>query len=76
MEVKMQIPFQQLLKVVKTLTPAQKARLKQELIVGPENKDRQSDFTQFLLSGPVFSNKQIQIIEENRKSIAKWRTKS
>jgi len=31
MEIKVQVPFQQLLPIVKTLTPAQKARLRQEL---------------------------------------------
>jgi hypothetical protein len=28
-----------------------------------------------LLSGPVFSKKQIDIIKQNRKSIKQWRTK-
>ncbi|MGN6436823.1 MAG: hypothetical protein ACTHMM_09835 [Agriterribacter sp.] len=75
MEMKVQVPFQQLLTLVKTLTPTQKARLRKELDeVSDEPKE--DDFINFLLQGPVYSNKDIAIIEENRKSIAEWRTKS
>ncbi|WP_131536946.1 DUF2281 domain-containing protein [Pedobacter nototheniae] len=34
-----------------------------------------SKFSDILLNGPVFSDEQIQTIEETRKSINKWRTK-
>lgn len=34
-----------------------------------------SKFSDILLNGPVFSEEQIQTIEETRKSINKWRTK-
>lgn len=73
---KVKIPFQQILTVVKTLTPAQKARLRQELAETKASSTRLSDFTQLLLKGPVYTDKQLQTIEENRKSITKWRTKS
>ncbi len=74
MEIKVQMPFQQLLTVVKTLTPAQKAKLRKELREEkPLQKDKE-EFIEFLLNGPVYSEKQIKTIEENRKSIAKWRT--
>ena len=76
MEMKVQIPFQQLLTVVKTLTPSQKAKLRQELDDQPvKTTKKHTDFTELLLNGPVFTEKQIKTIEENRKSIAKWRTK-
>ncbi|MEO6230309.1 MAG: hypothetical protein ABJB11_14195 [Ferruginibacter sp.] len=39
MELKVEIPFQQLLTAPKTLTPAQKAKLKQELIEENPGKD-------------------------------------
>jgi hypothetical protein len=32
-------------------------------------------FSDILLKGPVFSDEQIQKIEETRKSINEWRTK-
>ena len=76
MELKVQIPFQQLLTAVKTLTSSQKARLKQELEAGKHKKDDKAAFIEMLLNGPVFTEKDILTIEENRKSIAKWRTKN
>ncbi len=69
MEMNLEIPFQQLLSAVKTLTPAEKARLKQELT---EEEDK-SVFIEMLLKGPVYTEEQIQTIEENRKSITQWR---
>jgi len=63
------------LTVVKTLTPAQKARLREELSDKSKKQKKLSSFTQLLLNGPVFSKKQIETIEENTKSIAAWRTK-
>jgi hypothetical protein len=76
MEIKVQVPFQQLLSLVKRLTPAQRARLQQELVdKKPAQKDK-DEFINYLLNGPVYSDKEIRIIEENRKSIAAWRTKN
>ncbi|MDO1445664.1 hypothetical protein Q0590_05355 [Rhodocytophaga aerolata] len=77
MEIKVEVPFQQLLSMVKALTPAQKARLRKELDEEkPASDNKEDDFIHFLLNGPVYSDKDIAIIEENRKSIAAWRTKS
>ena len=73
---KVQIPFQQLLIAVKALTPAQKTRLRKELAEEKLGKDDKAAFIEMLLNGPVFTEKEIQKIEENRKSIAKWRTKN
>jgi hypothetical protein len=76
MEMKVQVPFQQLLTLVKRLTPGQKARLRQELAEErPTIKDKDG-FIEYLLNGPVYSDKEIHVIEENRKSIAAWRTKN
>ena len=76
MEMKIQVPFQQLLTLVKSLTPGQKAKLRQELAEKePPIKDK-DDFIEYLLNGPVYSDKEIHVIEETRKSIAAWRTKS
>jgi len=76
MEMKVQIPFQQLLTAVRTLTPTQKARLREELAEENPAKDDKDAFIEMLLNGPVYTEKDIQTIEENRKSLAKWRTKS
>ncbi len=73
---KVQVPFQQLLTVVKTLSPSQKAKLRAELNDDQVDIVEQSNFIEYLLNGPVYSCEEIQIIEENRKSISEWRTKS
>ena len=75
MEFKVQIPFEQLLIAIKTLTPTQKVRLKQELDEEKSAKEDKAAFIETLLKGPVYTEEQIETIEENRKSIAKWRTK-
>ncbi len=76
MEMKVQVPFQQLLTLVKRLTPDQRARLQQELVdKKPIQKDK-DEFIDYLLNGPVYSDKEIKVIEENRKSITVWRTKN
>jgi hypothetical protein len=74
MEIKVQIPFGQLLDVVKILNTAQKARLRQELDEVTESRIGQADFIDYLLSGPVYSEEEINTIEDNRKSITAWRT--
>lgn len=72
---KVQVPFQQLLILVKKLTPSQKARLRQELNDDKPVAKEKDEFMDFLLNGPVYSEKDLTIIEDNRKSIAAWRTK-
>ncbi len=73
---KVQVPFQQLLTIVKTLTASQKAKLRAELNENKVETIQQDDFIEYLLKGPVYNDKDIQVIEENRKSIAAWRIKS
>ena len=75
MEMKVQVPFNQLLTVVRTLTPGQKAKLRAELSEEKVLTNQNDDIIEYLLNGPVYDEKDINIIEENRKSITKWRTK-
>ena len=75
MEMKVQVPFQQLLTIVKTLTASQKAKLRAELNEEKVETKHQDDFIEYLLKGPVYNDKDLQIIEENRKSITAWRKK-
>ena len=76
MQMKKQVPFQQLLTLVKSLTPEQKARLRQELAEERATIKDKDGFIEYLLNGPVYSDKEIHVIEENGKSIAAWRTKN
>ena len=73
---KVQIPFQQLLTAVRTLTPSQKMKLRQELEEKNTGTESKTAYIEMLLNGPVYAEKDIQIIEDNRKSIGKWRTKN
>lgn len=76
MELKVQIPFQKLLSLVKKLTLSQKAKLRKELDTELTIPKENDEFIEMLLNGPVYSEDDIQTIEENRNSISEWRTKS
>ena len=75
MEVKVQIPFNELVAIVKQLSPSQKDRLQKELAQKNEQVSKKSRLTELLLTGPVFTEEQINNIIETRKSINQWRTK-
>lgn len=70
------IPFEKLLESVESLNDSQKALLRQKL--GEDLYSAANDkmhFIEMLKNGPVYSEKEIAIIEGNRNSIRKWRTK-
>ncbi len=70
------MPFQQLLDIVNSLPSSQKAKLRQELDEKKSASKKQDDFIEYLLNGPVYTDQEIQVIEETKKSIAAWRTTS
>lgn len=76
MEVKVQIPFNELVDIVKQLSPTQKIKLQKELAQKEEPSKKRSRLTKLLLNGPVFTQEQINTIEQTRKSINQWRRKS
>lgn len=76
MELRFNITFQELLTIVKALTPSQRERLKQELEEEPPIQEKNNQFIEFLLEGPVYSKDEIKKIELNRKSISEWRKKN
>lgn len=76
MEVKVHIPFNELVAIVRQLSPTQKAKLQKELTQEVKPYTKKSRLTELLLNGPVFTDEQIKTIEETRKSINQWRTKS
>jgi hypothetical protein len=75
-ELRFNIPFQELLNLVKGLSPKQRERLRQELNCEEPTQDKNVEFIDFLLNGPVYSKEEIKEIERNRKSISQWRRKS
>jgi Tfp pilus assembly PilM family ATPase len=74
MRVQVDIGFDQLLKIVKTLPSGQLKQLKEE--IEKEAKSNQAfDLETLLLNGPTATKKQLDTMVKNRKEINKWRTK-
>lgn len=74
MQVQIDIGFDQLLKIVKTLPSGQLKQLKAE--IEKETKtDKSTDLETLLLNGPTATKKQLDTIAQNRKAINQWRTK-
>ena len=73
MQVQLDIEFDQLLKMVKTLPSGQLQRLKTE-IEKEAKADKSADLETLLLNGPTATKKQLEVIEKNRKAINQWRT--
>jgi hypothetical protein len=74
MHIQVDIGFEQLLEIVRNLPGEQLDRLKEEIEKNKKTKNVSVDKESFLLSGPVFTDEQIEDILEARKTINKWRT--
>ncbi len=74
MQVQVDIGFDQLLKIVKTLPSGQLKQLKAE-IEKETTINKSVDLETLLLSGPTATVKQLDTIAKNRKAINQWRTK-
>jgi hypothetical protein len=74
MQVEVDLAFDQLLKIVKTLPSGQLRQLKAQ-IEKEVKTDKLIDLEALLLNGPVATKKQLETIENNRKAINQWRTK-
>lgn len=76
MEVKLNIGYDQLLKLVKQLPASQLARLKTELddkFLTNKSKEEIPELQNFLLEGPVMTDDEYKLYLENRKKINQWR---
>ena len=76
MQVQVDIGFDQLVQVAKTLPKTQWAKLKEE--VEAEEKKEHTDnsaLIELLLKAPTFSKRQLREIAKTRKAINQWRTK-
>ena len=74
MQVQVDIEFDQLLKIVKTLPSGQLKQLKAEIDKEPQSH-KPVDLETLLLNGPTATKKQLETISKNRKAINQWRTK-
>jgi len=73
MQVQIDIGFDQLLKIVKTLSMVELRQLKAEIENESRKLEPKSDLEKLLLNGPIATKEQLEVIENNRKSINQWR---
>ncbi len=73
MPAKVEIAFDQLIKLVRELPSGKLRKLK--AVIEREEKKAQTDLTSLLLNGPVATKKQLEQIALNRKAIDQWRTR-
>ncbi|MBL7752906.1 MAG: hypothetical protein JNM44_00415 [Chitinophagaceae bacterium] len=73
MQVQVDIGFDQLIKIVKTLPSGKLKQLKAELEKEAKS-DKSNDLENLLLNGPTATKKQIETILKNRKEFNHWRT--
>ncbi len=74
MQVQLNIEFDQLLKMVKTLPAGQLKQLKTE-IDKEAKSDKSVDLEKLLLNGPIATKKQLDTIAKNRKAFNQWGTR-
>lgn len=74
MQVQLEIEFDQLLKIVKTLPEGQLKMLKAEIEREKKVNKSKTDLETILMNGPVATQKQLNVIKRNRKIINQWRT--
>ena len=77
MELKLDLSYEQLIKLILQLPKSKLVQLR-KILDGQTNETTkpliQTDFQKLLLSGPVMNENQYQIFEENRKRFNEWRT--
>lgn len=76
MEVKLDIPFEQLLRIIRQLSPAQRKKVQAVLENGVQGNSHSVDqLDEILLNGPTFSKAQLMRMAETRKAFDQWRKK-
>jgi hypothetical protein len=75
MQAVVDIRFDELLKIVKSLPENKLSELKAEIEKTTQKDPNRDDFEALLLNGPTFSKKQLSEIAKTRKAINQWRTK-
>lgn len=76
MEVKLDIPFEQLLRIIRQLSPAQRKKVQAILKSGAKGGASSVDhLDEMLLNGPTFSKDQLMRMAETRKAFDRWRHK-
>jgi len=74
MQLTVDIPYEQLIDIIRHLPPKQLAKIKADLRLSVhvnEAETKKTDFQEFLLRGPVMSDEQYAAFKENRKALNK-----
>ena len=69
MQLQVDIEFDQLVKIVKTLPAGKLRQLKAAIEAELKKVESKVDLLTLLLNGPVATKKQVKLIEDNRKAI-------
>ena len=78
MQLTVNIPYEQLINIIRHLPANQLAKIKSDLehVVAVNNTETEkTNFQEFLLKGPVMTDDQYSAFKENRKAFNQWRTK-
>jgi len=78
MQLTVDIPYEQLIDIIRHLPPNQRAKIKADLELSVPVNDvetKKTEFQKFLLRGPVMSDEQYSAFKENRKALNQWRSK-
>ena len=71
MQLTVEIPYEQLIDIIRHLPPNQRAKIKADLELSADVNDaaqEKTEFQEFLLKGPVMSDEQYSAFKENRKA--------
>ena len=74
MQIQVDIGFDDLVRMVKKLPEDQFNKLKKALELKESDESPSHDLESFLLKAPTFSEEQLEVIANTRKSINEWRT--
>ncbi len=69
------IEFDQLLRIIRTLPSGQLKLLKSEIERERNLSKQKVDLETLLMNGPIATKKQVAVIKKNGKAINQWRTK-
>jgi hypothetical protein len=75
MQVQVEIGFEQLLKIIQTLPSGKLLQLKAEIDNRVAASKDNSNLENLLINGPVATEEELAVIEENRHKFVQWREK-
>ena len=78
MQLTVDIPYEQLIDIIRNLPANQLEKLKSDLentVAINGNVNEKTDFQKFILKGPVMTEVQYSAFKENRKAFNQWRSK-